>query len=1106
MTREEFDRLILHGDLAGLVVVSRTMTDEQRQEWGELAREGTQKRQRMSNLGIDQKLRDADPHEWKRLMDWTVALTKQHPDPRQAHQVIFALALAYCIVATDDELRQTLEFYSKVLQQKFIFCREQCEVLIARQLPSIGSYLKAKKNLDLIDDSLLMPFIKAGLIDKNQLTTQRYLTSIWHEFSNSPALKSRRRSEILLQDYPEIIDDLWLAFEVPTLAGCLVYVPTSPEGSNEPTFYDSLGSTFCQLCDAGRMDRTRLLKATIHSIGRDDFDAYQQKHFATFHNDLQITDEEQAALTSEYVALLSSRAAHSIKFGLDILSTLEKNKQLDGPTFYAGAGAVFQLKPKAHPKAALSLSEKHVKRCPQSLSLAIDMALAGLIHDAVEVQTQALKQLEQWSEQFSSTQTSLLSERLPLVAASLRSRLQELVHRVGTANGTMTTAPESAKPEAADDATEESVSQWLETKLDEARQIPEPWRSLAGIDDAISSAQSCVLPKPAPFRVIDVPVLTAVDRITPIVDLDELFDAVAHLIERVDSAEEVERVIDGIVRLADQRPENFAKRAAPMLLRLPANLNSFQEWKGANSNGGLSSALAYRDLQGFVITWLRGKPSGLLDIGYHVRLNLWQAQRLQELQARVVQCQSTQLLATPTHQGGWIDATELVSRVAAWQQRDEEVLPHDFALALLRTAPDRRTIALEAANDLRGNTGRIVRWALGSDEGPTSSDSADSALWLAAGRCRVPDGEVRELKPFPELCQLPFGADRTVLTWKQGKLTARQLNRSSFATEALLKELTSRLSEDESAIEESKGFLDGLQTLVKENANKEKSNDSDSIPEEEISSDKVDVNLVAYWLPRTPSDIPKSFITASMAHYVRSGHTMPSSPPWERQWMATSWPLNTDPYFSAALTAIRWRLNSSKSSVFDPNHVLLEPLFHPDRPWTEMGCLLIALSALSREADTRNVAIDVLITSVSDGRADHELLAATWSKMSTMAFLKLNRISEALTAVALVSPLHQWFAADVVQRIIAGFTDWPTDGHHLLAPLVEWLTDLQMPLTADARATLTRCKPKGKAAKLSQSLLSRSETNSLSGNQYTALQTAIEQRLARAERWATSQS
>jgi hypothetical protein len=1105
MTREEFDRLILHGDLAGLVAVSRTMTDEQRQEWGGLAREGTQKRQRMANLGIDQKLRDADPREWKRLMDWTVELTKQHPDPRQAYQVIFAIALAYCIVATDDELRQSLEFYSKVLQQKFIVCREQCEVLIARQLPSIVTYLKSKKHLDLIDDSLLMPFIKAGLIDKNQLTPQRYLTSIWYEFSASPALKTRRRSEILIQDYPEIIDDLWLAFEVPTLAECLVYVPRSSDQSNELTFHDSLGSTFCQLCEAGRMDRTRLLKTTIQSIGRDDFDSNQQKHFAAFHNHLEITTEEQLALSSEYVALLSSRAPHSIKFALDILSTLEKNKQLDGPTFYAGAGAVFQLKPKAHPKAALSLSEKHVKRCPASRCLAIDLALVGLIHDAVEVQTQALKQLELWSAQFTASQTSLLRERLPLVAASLQSRMQELVQRVTPSTDAMAGVPESSKPEASEFATESSVSQWLETKLDEARQIPEPWRSLAGIDDAISAARLSILPKPAPFRPIDVPVLTAVDRITPILDLDELFDAVAHMIERVDSADEVERVIDGIARLADQRPENFAKRAVPMLLRLPANIGNFQEWKGANSNGGLSSALAYRDLQGFIITWLQGKPSGLFDLGYHVRLNLWQAQRLKELQARVVNGQSTQLLSTPTHQGGWIDATVLGPRVADWQQGDDEVLPQDFALALLRTAPDNRLVALEAARELKGNTGRIVRWALGGNEGPTSADSADSALWLAAGRCRVPDGEVPELKQFPELCQLPFGAERTVLTWKQGKLTARQPNRSSFATEALLKELTGRFSENESDIAESKGFLDGLQTLVNMNANKEKSNDSESIPEEEISSDKVDANLVAYWLPRTPSDIPRSHITACMAHYVRSGHTMPSSPPWERQWMATSWPLNTDPYFSAALTAIRWRLNSSKSSVFDPNHVLLEPLFHPDRPWTEMGCLLIALAALSREADTRNVAVDVLITSVSDGRADHELLAAIWSKMSTMEFVKLNRISEALTATALVSPLHQWFAAEVVQRIIAGFTDWPTDGHHLLVPLVEWLTDLQMPLTADARSTLTRCKPKGKAAKLSQSLLSRSETNSLSVNQRTALQTAIEQRLARAHRWAASQ-
>lgn len=113
-------------------------------------------------------------------------------------------------------------------------------------------------------------------------------------------------------------------------------------------------------------------------------------------------------------------------------------------------------------------------------------------------------------------------------------------------------------------------------------------------------------------------------------------------------------------------------------------------------------------------------------------------------------------------------------------------------------------------------------------------------------------------------------------------------------------------------------------------------------------------------------------------------------------------------------------------------------------------------------------------------------------------------ITEAQSAVAVVSPLHRWFSADVTQRLLTRFTTWPTDGHQLLSPLVEWMTELDIPLTEDARSSLTSVNPTGKVTKLSQALLKRAVPTRPRFSQSFAMQMTLQQRLERAERWHRS--
>ena len=53
--------------------------------------------------------------------------------------------------------------------------------------------------------------------------------------------------------------------------------------------------------------------------------------------------------------------------------------------------------------------------------------------------------------------------------------------------------------------------------------------------------------------------------VTPVADLDELLDLVGRLLHKVEDADDFERALDGIARLCDERPADFAARTAPFI-------------------------------------------------------------------------------------------------------------------------------------------------------------------------------------------------------------------------------------------------------------------------------------------------------------------------------------------------------------------------------------------------------------------------------------------------------------------------------------------------------------------------------------------------------------
>ena len=328
--------------------------------------------------------------------------------------------------------------------------------------------------------------------------------------------------------------------------------------------------------------------------------------------------------------------------------------------------------------------------------------------------------------------------------------------------------------------------------------------------------------------------------------------------------------------------------------------------------------------------------------------------RVEALRQRVAQGIAAPLLATPTHQRGWIDPVVLVER---WQQLEEaSSLPPKFEViqAFLRIAPDGRATALDSANNLTDPRARALRWALGSDDGPNSQDIDDADIWLAAGRARAPRATLEELANVELRGAGPDAMHAAMHSWTTN-------------------------------IRESKDRYSGR--LYR-------------FAQIEVTTDPAKFT-------ETQTQILQSRPTVMLHSRADNWRPFQSHSPWVYDWISLIWPANLDSFYAIGEKALVDRLDEP-SSTWDPNHAFLPPLFDVDRPWTGITQLAVIAAAISRDQDARGLAADALIEAIADGRVHPEALGGTLATLARPFWLKLNRLADNCTEVDRDSPLHAW--------------------------------------------------------------------------------------------------
>lgn len=231
--------------------------------------------------------------------------------------------------------------------------------------------------------------------------------------------------------------------------------------------------------------------------------------------------------------------------------------------------------------------------------------------------------------------------------------------------------------------------------------VPDADQRLQLLEPFTEGLAPSLRPPCAPVRVEDPtgPTLSEPDPlIVPVRDADELGELFARLIEEADDPTEIERLLDGVLRMARDRPRNGADVLARRAEELLAGYFPVA-WSGEEPRA---------DLAALALVWLRGASPGrgFLGRGYGWEGSLQTVRRrvapprlgrgssLSELLTRrthevagAVHAGGGMSLSFPTTRTGSLTAAELMRRIDAMEPR-AGVLPIDACVALLRVPPD----------------------------------------------------------------------------------------------------------------------------------------------------------------------------------------------------------------------------------------------------------------------------------------------------------------------------------------------------------------------------------------------------------------------------------
>lgn len=793
----------------------------------------------------------------------------------------------------------------------------------------------------------------------------------------------------------------------------------------------------------GHIDRGRLVTASLDALCRD-FSAFHAGWHSKFHEDLKPTLDERAENVSKYLGLVNSRIPATVSFALKALTVLEKAALLAPETIVNAVSPAITAREKGKASLALRLLIRAAGQHPELRHRAALTAADGLLHNSPDVQKLALDIIEKFGDTGSPELADKLRLNVDGVAPSLRARLAALVEPAASA-----LRPNIPTVEPAVDTLEER-----------AAGLVSRWGMLAGVRTALDSLKEGRSPRNG-LRLdpLSIPRLDPEERVHPIRDLDELVAVFASVIENYGPPDEIERVLDGVSRLCADRPPDFDRRTSALRKRARQLLGI--DKRDLPQVGGAVYSLCQ-----LALAWIDREP--IQPWMHQPSLFSFFHQRVVEIGRRARLERAAQLLAAPTHSGGWIDPRIAVARFQAHREtnlppldleersesspslwarligKPREVADSvralaaggtgdrfDMIQALLRLAPDGRVESLTGAGTVKGEIGAALVYALGGDKPVTGNDAA---LWIAAARSRNPHGDDRAIESrFSNMGPDAGIAARVTLKW---------------------------------------------------------------VPRKDSDYDEQILICAPPVPPRPRVDVPTVLHHAQTKEHFHAEFVVGPL----LALLAQVWPLGRSAWFGAGAYSIGWNMDWVEARWGDVEYLRL--LLDPDTDLDDLALDMLAFGLAAREAGESASATDGLITAIGDGRVTARELRQALCHALRVKDLVLARWSKTLGDAARISPLHAVTVRDALEEVIAATGSRKTSE---IVALLELLHELCVETgtaisSRDTRARLATITGTSKSAKLAKALLALKPDGSISYTRQAA-KIAAEARIERAERW-----
>ncbi len=895
---------------------------------------------------------------------------------------------------------------------------------------------------------------KPTLDNYYHLLARGVTTNYWKGGLSGPKSPGTYRTSDYLRDHPDLLKDMYGVLRVDSYA---LVSPDDPWAESDYSDDEPLAHALRALSEEGLLDRERLLRASLDGLAGGHV-ANVLSRLANFYEGMNPSKAEVVASQAQLISLLSAQSDRVVAFAIKMLKKVEQAKALDDGAFVDGAIPLLGRKGKGLVKSVLAQLQKIGKRSPAQLPTILEaVGEQGLAHPDTDVQEACLKLLEVWKDSLGERARSALDVHVEDVATTLQDRVRALA---GTGPSV---APREPKATVAKKA-----------KAPEKPELPAAWCASAGVDSARAALETDTMPPPLLIDSGTVPVLTGLKAVCPPETLDDIILLAGRQIDETISAMEMEQLLGAISETDPAAEENFDRLAAPLLKRM--------DW-------------AAGELGHLLYTWLsRGKVHERFEEELPTAgirgTTFWQYQnqRIRAVRARILKGTYLPLLATPTHEGGWLMASALVDRLCALTEQDATPGTLDLVQSLLRLAPDGRESAASKLAGGKTQLLRVVRWALTGEGGFKKGDDPD--LWLAAARGRHPHQvfDVPGLKGDQFFG--PDGAGPAIYDWIDRDEKVAMANAEKEAREEADKALEKAL---EKLDESSERGLDLVLASVDQFEAAVPGGGWLHRPLREEFSLKV--------TPLWVHGGDRLSRPSVLLHAFPSGGAVIRREAFELEWGALTWPHNRDTLFASALLFIAHAYGNSSSKKW-PECECLTPLFEPDQPITLPAAMAIGLALFAPSGDLSRTAIDVLVEAIADGRAHPDQFTEPMLRVCTMKWFQPARMAACLGEVAQVSPLHTWAVAGMLQPIVGSWREIPKNGHHILTLLLESLAQLGDALDSPAADALGQIKCSGKSAKLAKQLLDLKGVDN--GTMAAARELALEVRLARAARWAQS--